>query len=116
MDYAHPQPSPSAISERVLREQVAGVYATIGTASLADSVLAISVSVGYAWLTQSWWPLVWLMLHTAQALRYPVLGPTPRARATSNRLSSGLDAMFAKSRSTAAFGAWRRGSCWAPSA
>lgn len=74
MDYAHPQPSPSAISERVLREQVAGVYATIGTASLADSVLAISVSVGYAWLTQSWWPLVWLMLHTAQALRYPVLG------------------------------------------
>ena len=69
-----PLPLPAQLGERVLREQVASAYATIGSATVADAALALAVSAGYAWLTQRAAPLVWLLLHLAQTLRYPLLG------------------------------------------
>ena len=47
-----PLPLPAQLGERVLREQVASAYATIGSATVADAALALAVSAGYAWLTQ----------------------------------------------------------------
>ena len=69
-----PLPLPAQLGERVLREQVASAYATIGSATVADAALALAVSAGCAWLTQRAAPLVWLLLHLAQTLRYPLLG------------------------------------------
>ena len=69
-----PLPLPAQLGERVLREQVASAYATIGSATVADAALALAVSAGCAWLTQRVAPLVWLLLHLAQTLRYPLLG------------------------------------------
>ncbi len=71
-------PEPASASEstrqRVLREQVAALYATSLSSTVADAVLAWSVCALFYWQLRSPWVLVWLALHTVQVLRYPLLG------------------------------------------
>ncbi|MDA7417275.1 ATP-binding protein [Xenophilus arseniciresistens] len=76
MEAAQPVPPAGAepMAARVLREQVAMLYANIGASTLADTLVA--------WLLGAlfWWRLgdplvgVWLLAHLVQTLRYPVMG------------------------------------------
>lgn len=68
-------PSPKAIepatAQRVLREQVASLFATVGSATLADALLAWTVGALFYWQLRDPWVLGWVGLHFLQLLRYP---------------------------------------------
>ncbi len=59
---------------RVLREQVAALYANIGWSTVADGVLAWTLAGFFYWQTQDAGVLIWLGLHVIQTFRYPLLG------------------------------------------
>jgi signal transduction histidine kinase len=70
-----PAGSDPAADPRVEREQVATVYATLPSATAADVLLSVLVAGSYYVLQGGKASaLVWLGLHVAQTLRYPVLG------------------------------------------
>lgn len=61
--------------QRMLAEQVQAVYATIGSATLADIALALVVAlVFYFSGSAGGLVLLWLLLHAMQDARYPLLG------------------------------------------
>lgn len=60
-----------ATAQRVLREQVASLYATVTTATVADALLAWTMSALLYWQLRDPWVLAWLGLHFVELLRYP---------------------------------------------
>jgi signal transduction histidine kinase len=67
-------PSSAAdLSARVLREQVASLYATVREAALADFVVAMVFAALMYWQTRDGNVLWWAGLHIAQAARMPLL-------------------------------------------
>lgn len=78
---------PESTQQRVLREQVAALYATSGSSTFADAVLAWVVCGLFWWQLRDPMVFVWLALHTVQVLRYPLIGAyfrDPRAAARSD--------------------------------
>jgi signal transduction histidine kinase len=63
----------ASTATRVLRAQVASLYATNWSSTLADSLLAWSLSGFFYWQSRDPMVLVWLGLHTLQLLRYPLV-------------------------------------------
>ncbi|WP_372657113.1 ATP-binding protein [Hydrogenophaga sp.] len=59
---------------RVLRAQVASLFATSWSSTIADAVLAWCLCALFYWRLHEPMVLVWLGLHTIQVLRYPVIG------------------------------------------
>ncbi len=59
------------IQERVLREQVAALYATTASATIADVVVSWAVALLFWWRTDNTMALVWIAVHSSQLLRYP---------------------------------------------
>lgn len=59
--------------QRVLREQVAALYATSLSSTAADAVLAWCVCALFYWQLRDPMVFVWLGLHTIQVLRYPLI-------------------------------------------
>lgn len=71
---AEPTLAPDAqTSRRVLCEQVAALYATSWSSTLADTLLAWSLCAIFYWHLRDPMVLVWLGLHFLQLLRYPLL-------------------------------------------
>lgn len=65
---------PESTQQRVLREQVAALYATAASSTFADAVLAWVVCGLFWWQLRDPMVFVWLALHTVQVLRYPLIG------------------------------------------
>ncbi len=61
-------------ARRVLREQVAALYATSWSSTVADTALAWGLCALFYWQLRDPWILVWLGLHLIQVLRYPLIG------------------------------------------
>lgn len=61
----------AATAQRVLREQVASLFATVGSATLADALLAWTVGALFYWQLRDPWVLAWVGLHFLELLRYP---------------------------------------------
>ena len=59
--------------QRVLREQVAALYATSLSSTIADAVLAWALCALFWWQLRDPLVFVWLGLHTIQVLRYPLI-------------------------------------------
>lgn len=59
--------------QRVLREQVAALYATALSSTVADAVLAWALCALFWWQLRDPMVFVWLGLHTIQVLRYPLI-------------------------------------------
>ncbi|MBU7574039.1 MAG: hybrid sensor histidine kinase/response regulator [Hydrogenophaga sp.] len=59
--------------QRVLREQVAALYATALSSTIADAVLAWALCALFWWQLRDPLVFVWLGLHTIQVLRYPLI-------------------------------------------
>jgi signal transduction histidine kinase/CheY-like chemotaxis protein len=59
--------------QRVLREQVAALYATSLSSTIADAVIAWAVCALFWWQLGNPLVFVWLGLHTIQVLRYPLI-------------------------------------------
>ena len=59
--------------QRVLREQVAALYATALSSTVADAALAWCVCALFYWQLRDPMVFVWLALHTIQVLRYPLI-------------------------------------------
>lgn len=55
----------------MLREQVAGLYASVTSATVADTLLAWAVAAIFYWQLRDPLVLWWLGLHTLELLRYP---------------------------------------------
>jgi len=69
---AHTAPN-AETARRVLREQVAALYATTWSSSLADALMAWALCAVFYWRTPNSFILIWLALHFLQLLRYPLL-------------------------------------------
>ena len=67
---AHDESTPA----RVLRAQVASLFATSWSSTLADAALAWGLCALFYWRLHDPMVLVWLGLHTIQVLRYPLIG------------------------------------------
>lgn len=65
--------SEESTGTRVLRAQVASLFATSWSSTLADALFAWCVSALFYWHLQDPMVLVWLGLHTFQVLRYPLI-------------------------------------------
>ena len=63
-------PLPS-IQQRVLREQVAALYATIASSTIADVVVSWAVALLFWWKTDNSMALAWIAVHSTQIPRYP---------------------------------------------
>jgi signal transduction histidine kinase/CheY-like chemotaxis protein len=61
----------AATAQRVLREQVVSLYATLRSATVADALLAWTVGALFYWQLRSPWVLGWVGLHFLELLRYP---------------------------------------------
>ncbi|QCB47835.1 hybrid sensor histidine kinase/response regulator [Hydrogenophaga sp. PAMC20947] len=61
----------AATAQRVLREQVASLFSTLGSATVADALLAWTVGGLFYWQLHSPWVLAWVGLHFLELLRYP---------------------------------------------
>jgi len=59
--------------QRVLREQVAALYATSLSSTVADTVLAWALCALFWWQLRDLMIFLWLGLHTIQVLRYPLI-------------------------------------------
>lgn len=59
--------------QRVLREQVAALYATSLSSTIADAVLAWALCALFWWQLRDPMVFVWLVLHAIQVLRYPLI-------------------------------------------
>ena len=59
--------------QRVLREQVAALYATSLSSTIADAVLAWALCALFWWQLRDPMVFVWLGLHAIQVLRYPLI-------------------------------------------
>lgn len=70
-----PEPSPPSASTdaRVLREQVAALYATMPASTAIDVLLAWGLCALLYWQTRDGGILIWLGLHFIQVLRYPLI-------------------------------------------
>ncbi len=66
-------PAADSTQQRVLREQVAALYATSLSSTVADAVLAWGVCALFWWRQEDPMVFVWLALHTVQVLRYPLI-------------------------------------------
>lgn len=66
------EPAPD-IAQRVLREQVALLYANTGMAFTTDILLAWATGAVFYWQLRNPLVLAWLGLHLLQNLRYPLL-------------------------------------------
>ena len=66
---ADAQPS---IQERVMREQVAALYATTASATVADVIVSWAIALLFWWHNSDPMALVWIALHSTQLLRYPL--------------------------------------------
>ena len=64
-------PADAATAKRVLREQVASLFATVGSATAADALLAWTVGALFYWQLRDPWVLGWVGLHFLELLRYP---------------------------------------------
>ena len=73
-----PQAPDTSTATRVLRAQVASLYATNWSSTLADTLFAWCVSALFYWHLRDPMVLVWLGLHTLQLLRYPLVRPSFR--------------------------------------
>ncbi len=75
MPEGHPPAPPGTddTAQRVLREQVAALYATSLASTVADTVLAWGLGAIFYWQLRDPWILVWLGLHFVQLLRYPLI-------------------------------------------
>ncbi|MDO9435643.1 hybrid sensor histidine kinase/response regulator [Hydrogenophaga sp.] len=60
--------------QRVLREQVAALYATSLSSTIADTVLAWCLCALFYWQLKNPLVFVWLGLHAIQVARYPRIG------------------------------------------
>ncbi len=67
-------PAEAPVEARVLREQVAALYGTALSSTLADTAIAWGLCALLWWQRRDPMVLVWLALHVAQLLRYPLLG------------------------------------------
>lgn len=63
----------ASTATRVLRAQVASLYATSWSSTLADALLAWSLCAFFYWQARDPMVLFWLGLHTLQLLRYPLV-------------------------------------------
>ena len=61
----------AATAQRVLREQVASVFSTVGSATVSDALLAWSVAALFYWQLRDPLVLWWVALHFLELLRYP---------------------------------------------
>ncbi len=61
----------AATAQRVLREQVASLFATVKSATIADTLLAWTVGALFYWQLRDPWVLGWVGLHFLEVLRYP---------------------------------------------
>lgn len=64
-------PLDAETAQRVLREQVATLYASVTSSTVADTLLAWTVAALFYWQLQSPLVLWWLGLHVLELLRYP---------------------------------------------
>jgi signal transduction histidine kinase len=64
-------PLDAETARRVLREQVAALYASVTSSTVADTLLAWTVAALFYWLLQSPLVLWWVGLHFLELLRYP---------------------------------------------
>ncbi len=60
-------------AQRVLREQVAALYGTSLSSTVADTLLAWALCAVFYWRLHNTMVLVWLGLHFLQLLRYPLI-------------------------------------------
>ncbi len=68
----HPSPPiDAATAQRVLREQVASLFSTLKSATVADALLAWTVAALFYWQLRDPWVLGWVALHFLELLRYP---------------------------------------------
>jgi signal transduction histidine kinase len=67
---------PAALSTqvRVQQAQVAALFSTTLSATIADAVLAWAMGALFYWRLGDPWVFAWLALHTIQVLRYPLIG------------------------------------------
>jgi signal transduction histidine kinase/CheY-like chemotaxis protein len=70
-----PEPSPpsAGTDARVLREQVAALYATMPASTAIDVLLAWGLCALLYWQTRDGGIFIWLGLHFIQVLRYPLI-------------------------------------------
>ncbi|MBL0918750.1 MAG: response regulator [Hydrogenophaga sp.] len=66
-------PGAESTQQRVLRAQVAALYATSLSSTIADAVLAWGLCALFWWQLKDPMVFVWLALHTVQVLRYPLV-------------------------------------------
>jgi signal transduction histidine kinase len=64
-------PLDAETTRRMLREQVAGLYASVTSATVADTLLAWAVAAIFYWQLRDPLVLWWLGLHALEVLRYP---------------------------------------------
>ncbi|MCB4362834.1 hybrid sensor histidine kinase/response regulator [Hydrogenophaga taeniospiralis] len=63
--------TPPSIQQRVMHEQVAALYATTASATIADVIVSWAVALLFWWKNGDSMALVWITLHSSQLLRYP---------------------------------------------
>ena len=81
-----PQAAPDPqTAQRILREQVATLYASTGSSTVADTLLAWALCVVFYWRLRDPMVLVWVGLHFLQLLRYPLLSAYHRDPLASER-------------------------------
>ena len=78
-------PSDPQTAQRVLREQVAALYATSWSSAAADTLMAWALSAVFYWRLHNPLVLVWVGLHLLQLLRYPLLSAYHRDLQASQR-------------------------------
>ncbi|WP_245901427.1 hybrid sensor histidine kinase/response regulator [Simplicispira suum] len=74
-----------ATAQRMLREQVATLFATTKSATVADALVAWTFGALFYWQLRDPWVLGWLGLHFLQLLRYPSQAAYHRDPAADNR-------------------------------
>jgi hypothetical protein len=82
---AHKADPDPQTAQRVLREQVAALYAASWNSTLADTLLAWALCAVFYWRLHNPLVLVWLGLHLMQLLRYPLLSAYHRDPLASER-------------------------------
>lgn len=65
------EPLDAETTRRVLREQVATLYASVTSSTVADTLLAWTVAALFYWQLQNPLVLWWVGLHVLELLRYP---------------------------------------------
>jgi signal transduction histidine kinase len=82
---AHQTDTDPQTAQRVLREQVAALYAASWSSTLADTLLAWALCAVFYWRLHNPMVPVWFGLHFMQLLRYPLLSAYHRDPLASER-------------------------------